>query len=78
MIIALMAPFEINAEKLAPFVEYVWFTWSGLSVAAGLAMGLKRKERSSNVYLMLGDGELEEGQIWEAAIFSASHEHQIL
>ena len=69
-------PFEINAsERLAPFVECTCGSLGqGLSVAAGLAMGLKQQERNSNVYLMLGDGELEEGQIWEAAIFSASHE----
>ena len=69
-------PFEINAsERLAPLVECTCGSLGqGLSVAAGLAMGLKRQKRNSNVYLMLGDGELEEGQIWEAAIFSASHE----
>ncbi len=69
-------PFEINAsEKLAPLVECTCGSLGqGLSVAAGLAMGLKRQNRNSNVYLMLGDGELEEGQIWEAAIFSATHE----
>ena len=40
----------------------------GLSVAQGLAMGLRLDEKSSMVYCMLGDGEIQEGQIWEAAM----------
>ena len=66
---------EINAsERLAPLVECTCGSLGqGLSVAAGIAMGVKRQKRNSNIYLMLGDGELEEGQVWEAAIFAASH-----
>lgn len=40
----------------------------GLSVGCGMAWGLKNKEISSNVYVLLGDGELDEGQVWEAAM----------
>ena len=66
---------EINAsERLAPLVECTCGSLGqGLSVAAGIAMGVKRQQRDSNIYLMLGDGELEEGQVWEAAIFAATH-----
>ncbi|MEK9799355.1 MAG: transketolase [Alphaproteobacteria bacterium] len=66
---------EINAsERLAPLVECTCGSLGqGLSVAAGLAMGAKLQKRNSNIYLMLGDGELEEGQVWEAAIFAATH-----
>ena len=66
---------EINAsERLAPLVECTCGSLGqGLSVAAGIAMGFKRQQRDSNIYLMLGDGELEEGQVWEAAIFAATH-----
>ena len=69
------APLEINAsERLAPLVECTCGSLGqGLSVAAGLALGLKRRRQPSFVYLMLGDGELEEGQVWEAALFAASH-----
>lgn len=46
----------------------------GLSVAAGMALGAKRTGNSFAVYTLLGDGELAEGQIWEALMF-ASHHH---
>jgi len=46
----------------------------GLSVAAGLAAGLRsHPEDDRTVYCLLGDGELQEGQVWEAAMFSAHH-----
>lgn len=38
----------------------------GLSVGLGMAMGLKRNDCDSTVYVLLGDGELNEGQNWEA------------
>lgn len=40
----------------------------GLSIAQGLAMGLKLDKKDARVYCMLGDGEIQEGQIWEAAL----------
>jgi transketolase len=40
----------------------------GLSVAQGMALGLKANGSSSRVFCMLGDGEIQEGQIWEAAM----------
>lgn len=39
----------------------------GLSLGIGMALGLRMDELSSRVYVLLGDGELGEGQIWEAA-----------
>jgi transketolase len=44
----------------------------GLSVAVGLALGAKMDKKSWQVYTVHGDGELQEGSIWEAAM-SASH-----
>jgi transketolase len=44
----------------------------GLSAANGLAMCLKMDRKPNRVYCMLGDGELQEGQVWEAAM-SAAH-----
>ena len=44
----------------------------GLSAANGMALAGKLDQKSYRVYCMLGDGEIEEGQIWEAAM-SASH-----
>lgn len=40
----------------------------GLSMAVGIAMGLKMDRSPAKVYVMLGDGELEEGAVWEAAL----------
>lgn len=43
----------------------------GLSYAAGIAAMGKLKNKSYKVYVLLGDGELQEGEIWEAAMFIA-------
>lgn len=43
----------------------------GLSAAAGIALGKKMDKEAEKVYVMMGDGECEEGQIWEAAMFAA-------
>ncbi len=43
----------------------------GLSVAAGLAAGLRLSGEDGVVFTVLGDGECEEGQVWEAAMFAA-------
>ena len=45
----------------------------GLSVSLGMAFGLKVDKSESRVYCVVGDGELEEGQIWEAAMAAAAH-----
>lgn len=46
----------------------------GISVAAGLAYGLRAAGRPNRVYCIVGDGELNEGQCWEAAQFIAHQE----
>ena len=43
----------------------------GLSIANGLAMGFKKQKKTLRVYCLLGDGELQEGQIWEAVMTAA-------
>lgn len=45
----------------------------GLSIAGGMAMGLKMDGLDSKVYVILGDGELAEGSNWEAAAASSHH-----
>ena len=40
----------------------------GLSAAVGMAIGSKMEHEGYRVYCLLGDGELEEGQVWEAAM----------
>ena len=44
----------------------------GISCAVGMAMGLKHQGKSARVYTLLGDGEIQEGQVWEACM-AASH-----
>jgi transketolase len=44
----------------------------GLSAAVGMALGFKLVNRKNHIYVLVGDGELNEGEIWEAAMF-ASH-----
>lgn len=44
----------------------------GLSVGVGMALGARLRGKSFKVYVMLGDGECQEGQVWEAAM-SAGH-----
>ena len=46
----------------------------GLSIAAGMAAGLKLAGKPQRVFCLLGDGECEEGQVWEAAMWVA-HEN---
>ncbi|HJM82642.1 MAG TPA: transketolase [Nitrospinota bacterium] len=45
----------------------------GLSMANGIAIARKLDRRSSRVFCMMGDGEIQEGQIWEAAMTSAHY-----
>ena len=40
----------------------------GLSLGLGMAMGLKMDEKPNRVYVLVGDGEMDEGQVWEAAM----------
>lgn len=44
----------------------------GTSLAVGMALGAKMRGYDSKVYLMCGDGEIDEGQVWEAAMFTAA------
>ena len=43
----------------------------GLSIASGIACGLRLSGSDANVFALLGDGECQEGQVWEAAMFAA-------
>jgi transketolase len=45
----------------------------GLSVAIGAAQGKKLNQDEKLVYVLMGDGEQQEGQIWEAAMYAAHH-----
>lgn len=45
----------------------------GVSVAAGMAKAAKYQKRDINVYTVLGDGEIAEGEVWEAFLFAAHY-----
>lgn len=45
----------------------------GVSVATGIAMGLKTDQKPNKVFTLLGDGETQEGQVWEAIMSAAHH-----
>lgn len=45
----------------------------GLSIAVGMALGLRLDRKPSNVYVVMGDGELAEGSNWEASAAAAHH-----
>jgi len=45
----------------------------GFSIAVGLALGFRQTSRDGRVFVMLGDGELQEGEVWEAAMAAGHH-----
>ncbi len=45
----------------------------GISAACGMAIAAKKTNKDYRVYAVLGDGEIEEGQVWEAAMFAAHY-----
>lgn len=66
--------YEINmSERLGPVVEATCGSLGqGLSVAVGMALSAYRTGAGYRCYVVLGDGELQEGQVWEAAM-AAGH-----
>lgn len=65
---------EINAsERLGPMIEATCGSLGqGLSVGVGMALAARSQGRSSRIYVVLGDGEMQEGQVWEAAMCASS------
>jgi len=60
--------------RLCPGVEIsTGALGQGLSVAVGMALGAKVKGKTFRVYALLGDGECQEGQIWEAAMSASKY-----
>ncbi len=68
------SPLEINSsERMGPFVEATCGSLGqGLSVAVGCAMAARRQGRASRIYVVIGDGEMQEGQVWEAAMLAGA------
>lgn len=68
------SPLEINSsERMGPIVEATCGSLGqGLSVAVGCAVAAKRQGRASRCYVIIGDGEMQEGQVWEAAMLAGA------
>ena len=45
----------------------------GISTAAGMALAAKHQGKTARIYTLLGDGEIQEGQVWEALMFAAHY-----
>lgn len=69
------SPVEINvSERLGPLVEATCGSLGqGLSVGLGMALSARRRGLGYRVYVILGDGEMQEGQVWEAAMAAGSY-----
>jgi len=69
------SPFQGHPHVLdLPWVETsTGSLGQGISVAIGMALGLRLQGNPACVYTMLGDGELQEGEVWEAAMCAAHH-----
>lgn len=67
--------FEAIGTERSPVVDYTCGSLGqGLSAAAGLALaGRLRGQDMARVFAMVSDGEMEEGQVWEAAMFAGHH-----
>ncbi len=71
----LNSPYQGHPHVLdLPFVETsTGSLGQGISVAIGMAIGQKLQNIPARVYTLLGDGELQEGEVWEAAMSGAHH-----
>jgi transketolase len=68
------SPFLSHASHKVPGVELSTGSLGhAFSVGCGLALSFKRKENVRKVYVMLSDGELNEGSNWEAILFAPHH-----
>lgn len=72
--------FETIGTRLQGSVDSIWLPWielttgslgQGLSVSLGIAMGAKRLGKDIRSYCIMGDGETQEGNVWEAAMSGA-------
>jgi transketolase len=66
------SPVEAIGTERSPVADYVCGSLGqGLSAAAGFALSDRMRGRDARTFALVSDGELEEGQVWEAAMFAA-------
>jgi transketolase len=59
--------------KLAGIEASTGSLGQGLSIGAGMAEGARIQQKDFRVYVLMGDGEIQEGQVWEAAMYAGAH-----
>jgi transketolase len=62
-----------DAQRLPALEASTGSLGQGLSIAAGMALGLARRGSPARAFCLLGDGEMQEGQVWEALMFAGHH-----
>jgi transketolase len=68
------SPIEAIGTEKSPVVDYTCGSLAqGLSAAVGFALGDRFHGSDARTYALLSDGEMQEGQLWESAIFAAHH-----
>ena len=68
------SPLEAIGTERSPVVDYTCGSLGqGLSAAVGFTLSDRLRGRDGRTFAMVSDGELEEGQVWEAAMFAAHH-----
>jgi transketolase len=68
------SPFEAIGTERSPVVDYTCGSLGqGLSAALGFALADRFRGSDARIFTMVSDGEMEEGQVWEAALFAAHH-----
>ena len=68
------SPVEAIGTERSPVMDYTCGSLGqGLSAALGFALSDRLRGSGARIFTMVSDGELEEGQVWEAALFAAHH-----
>lgn len=63
-----------HTDIYVPGIEFITGSLGhGLGIGSGIAFGYKLDRKSNFVFVVLGDGECQEGSVWEAAMFAAHH-----
>ena len=68
------SPLEAIGTERSPLFDYTCGSLGqGLSAAAGYALSARMRGEDARTFALVSDGEMEEGQVWEAAMFAAHH-----
>jgi transketolase len=67
-------PKHIDRLKLKGIEASTGPLGQGLSIACGMVISLKQQQRNNRVYVLMGDGECDSGQLWEAAMTAGKYE----